>query len=158
MSVPVVFDSYPAGETTVEAIFPNLPVATIIDFEARILTPMVQAETSGGGNFVVVVIIGHSDRQDNTVQYPTPEARRESELKASENRVENARNWLFAQFQVGVQIAGGVIPMDWDSAKNVAVSRHPCGAADLVNKQPVNEAQRLQNRRVEFFVTKFPRP
>jgi flagellar motor protein MotB len=157
MSVPVVFDGFPAGVTAVNDVFPNLPVSTTLQFENEILTPMVQAETDGQGGFVAVVIIGHSDRQDNVAQFPTPEARRANELAASEARAESAREFLLSQFQAGVQIAGGTIPADFDSATNVAVARFPCGAADLVHTQPASETQRAQNRRVAFFISKFPK-
>jgi hypothetical protein len=54
MSVPVVFDGFPAGVTAVNDVFPNLPVSTTLQFENEILTPMVQAETDGQGGFVAV--------------------------------------------------------------------------------------------------------
>ena len=158
MSEPVVFDSYPSGVTSVDVIFPSLPVETILDFETRILKPMVDAESLSDGRFVAIVIIGHADRQDDLDQFPTEEARRASELKASEDRAEDARTWLLGQFQAAVQIAGGVIPADWESARNVAVARHPCGAADLVHTQPSGESERLKNRRVTFFIAEFPKP
>jgi len=157
MSVPVVFDGYGAGQTSVTDVFSTLPVSTILDFQSRILEPMVAAETSGNGKFLAVVIVGHSDRQDNVAQFPTGEARRASELQASADRAENARSWLLSQFQAGVQIAGGTVPADWDSAINVSVARFPAGAAVLEVLVPTSESDRKRNRRVEFYVATFPR-
>jgi hypothetical protein len=120
---------------------------------------LVRAEANRpAGIFVVVVLIGHSDRQDNTQQFPTIEARRASELQASIDRVVDARNALLAQVQSRLQALAVNPPTSFDSAHNIAVAAFPAGAADLKHTVITQgESQRRQNRRVGFFMHTFPK-
>jgi len=154
----VEIDGYRPGEVTLNDVF-----ARLTDTDKRgklntIIDDLVSAEANpSAGKTVVVVIIGHADRQDNLQQFPTPEARRANELQASIDRVVDANDFLLRQVQSKLRAIGAVPPPDFDSARNIAVAKFAAGAADLKHPVPRGEAQRLQNRRVGFFMQSFPR-
>jgi hypothetical protein len=153
----IVVDGYQAGELAFSDVFPRIDA----DKRQRInelVDLLVGVEANpAAGKYVVVVIIGHADRQDNTVQFPTADARRASELKASETRTEDARSWLLDQVRARLLAMGAIVPADFDSARNIALAFRPAGAADLVHVVPANEGQRRNNRRVDFFVQTLPK-
>jgi hypothetical protein len=156
----VTIDGYRSGEVTFKSVFsriaPNDPKRLKLN---EIIDHLVSAESNPSlGKFVVVVIIGHADRQDNVKQFPTSEARRESELQASNSRADDARDWLLEQVQKRLQAMGASPPSEFDSGRNIAVARFPSGAALLKHKVITGgEPQRMENRRVGFFLHTFPK-
>lgn len=149
----IIIDGYHTGETD---------FATALDRKSReeqaavfsLIDGLVQAEAHPeAGVFQAVCIIGESDRVDDPGL--SGEARRARELQGSADRARSAGAWLLAQFQAGVTSAGGTAPTSFVDPLNVGVTAVFNGAADLVHPTPANEAQRRQNRRVQYSVMTF---
>src|SRR5438105_9789587 len=70
----IVIDGYRSGELAFGDVFARVPAEEKEQINHLIdLLASVEANPSAQ-NFVVVVIIGHSDRQDNVQLFPTAEA------------------------------------------------------------------------------------
>jgi hypothetical protein len=102
----VVIDEYPPNETDFNTVFATKPQAIRDLIFQEVISPMVDAEIRNDGHFVHVLILGHADRQDDVISFPTPEARRASELEASFKRLISARDFIFTEVQNAIQVAG----------------------------------------------------
>ncbi|MEU5398213.1 hypothetical protein ABZ348_02785 [Streptomyces sp. NPDC005963] len=116
--------------------------------------PAVNAEKFPSNNqFCLITVLGHSDRVDTAGL--SSEQRRAQELEASDKRAISAYQWVFGQITAALIAAGETPPPDTNHATNFDIVSIPCGAADLVKLVPTTEAQRQENRRVQFVVSTF---
>lgn len=153
MSQSITVDSYPSGVTDFATVFATTPQNIRDQINAEVISPMFDSEMNNDGHFVCVVVVGHADRRSDL----GADAARAVELQASSDRCNSARDFIFAEVQSAIQISGGTVPLDRDSAITFAIAVFSSGAAQLVNPTATSEADRLLNRRVEFFVQKFPK-
>ena len=151
----VEIDGYKAGESSFNDVFARLQDSEKRQTFNAIVDTLVNAEANpSAGKFVAVLIMGHSDRQDNVQQFPTAEARRLSELQASINRAVTADEQLSDIVKSRLQ-AMGITPSP--GFRNIAIARIVGGASDLKQAVITSEEQRLKNRRVGFFMQTFPK-
>jgi hypothetical protein len=151
----VEIDGYKAGEVSFNDAFSRTQDGTKRQIFNAILDTLVSAEANpSAGKFVALLIIGHSDRQDNTQQFPTAEARRLSELQASIDRAVTAEEQITELVKSRLR-ALGVTPTA--NFRNIAIARAVGGASDLKQSAITSEVQRLQNRRVGLFTQTFPK-
>ncbi|MBW5482412.1 hypothetical protein [Streptomyces bambusae] len=105
------------------------------------------------GQFFVVTVVGHSDRDDTPGL--TPEQRRESERSAARKRADSAVEWLFQEIRKRLLISGLTPPATLRDFKRTSIFTAVAGAADLEFRVPASEAERKDNRRVVFLVAHF---
>ncbi|MFK0019845.1 hypothetical protein [Streptomyces sp. NPDC090798] len=144
---------YGDHETEFKTLFDTLDSGRQNLIFDEVVIPAASAEAETAGQFCVVMILGHSDRVDTPGL--TSEQRRADELTASTSRAQSTKDWLFGQIAELVLAAGGVVPADIASMQRVSLLTAACGSADLVHLTPSSQAERAENRRVQFFVSTF---
>ena len=150
----LTLDGYVSQQFDFPSLLQTKPQATQDLFAQLVVAPCVNAEFDpSAGNFCFVSVIGHSDRNDTPGL--TSEQRRENERQNSELRAEAARSFIIDQIFAQIQAAGGTPPVDLASMQNVTIDVVTAGSANLVFTTPAGEAQRQQNRRVQFVVSSF---
>lgn len=143
-----------AQEVDFSALFDRLSVNARTTINDAVITPAVDAERfPSNGQFCSVTVLGHSDRVDTPGL--TSEQRRAQELGASLDRAKSAANWVWEQITLGLTNAGVIPPATLPLAQNFDIAIAPCGAADLIHTVPAGEAERAENRRVQFLVSSF---
>jgi hypothetical protein len=147
----IELQGFASGQTDFSAQLSTLPVEILEPF-AKLIDGTFEASSDPSGvKFMSISIVGHSDRQD--LPGMSNEQRRESERQASQDRADSASNWLLNKL-ADMQNPGDVIQLDWRSVSNIGAAVIASGAAQLINPNPgSNEDLRVQNRRVQFFVT-----
>ncbi|MEU6590519.1 hypothetical protein ABZ923_15085 [Streptomyces sp. NPDC046881] len=73
----------------------------------------------------------------------------------SDKRATSVGTWVFEQITAELTAAGQSPPASVEEATNFDIVLAPCEAAALVNPVPTSEAQRAQNRRVQFVISTF---
>ncbi|MFJ9105640.1 hypothetical protein ACIRJM_45155 [Streptomyces sp. NPDC102405] len=143
-----------AQETDFSKLFDRLGPSTEQAIRHEVIEPAVNAEHFPSNNqFCLITILGHSDRVDTAGL--SSEQRRAKELDASDERASSAADWVFAQITDALNAAGETPPASVATATNFDIVTVPCGAANLMKLVPANEAERAQNRRVQFMISTF---
>ncbi|MEU4490156.1 hypothetical protein AB0H94_35690 [Streptomyces purpurascens] len=143
-----------AQEDAFSQLFGRLTASAQQAIRHEVVEPAVNAEHFPSNNqFCLITVLGHSDRVDTSGL--SAEQRRAQELDASDKRASSAGNWVFDQITTALTAAGEAPPTSVANATNFDIVAMPCGAADLMNVVPTSEAQRAQNRRVQFVISTF---
>jgi hypothetical protein len=145
------FAGYPAGTTdfaTVGAVIPGNPVDGL-DMALETIAKGI----AGVDNIrATITVVGHSDRQDRA-DFNCDE-RRESEISAARDRASSAWEWsksVVAEYAQQNGWAGG----DWWEASDRVTWDLVFAAAGMLLNDSANEAERAQNRRVDFLISIF---
>ncbi|MEV5936549.1 hypothetical protein AB0L56_28435 [Streptomyces sp. NPDC052079] len=143
-----------AQEVAFSQLFGRLSASTRNIIRENVIEPAVNAQHFPSNNqFCVIFILGHSDRVDTPGL--SSEQRRAQELDASDKRATSAGEWVFDQITAALTAAGETPPSSVQDATNFDIVLMPCGASGLVHVTPANEAQRQENRRVQFVISSF---
>lgn len=143
-----------AQEVAFSQLFGRLTASAKQAIRHEVVEPAVNAEHFPSNNqFCLITVLGHSDRVDTAGL--SAEQRRAQELDASDKRARSAGTWVFDQIAAALTAAGQTPPASVANSTNFDIVTVPCGAADLVNVVPTSEAQRAQNRRVQFVISTF---
>jgi hypothetical protein len=143
-----------AQEVAFSQLFGRLAASAKQTIRHEVVEPAVNAEHFPSNNqFCLITVLGHSDRVDTAGL--SAEQRRAQELDASDKRASSAGDWVFDQITAALTAAGETPPTSVADATNFDIFTMPCGAAALVNVVPTNEAQRAENRRVQFVISTF---
>jgi hypothetical protein len=148
---PFTFDGYGSGDYDFAARYAAMDQVRRVEFDAMLDTvaraifePVLEQP------YVAMMVIGHSDRQD--LPGLTHQQAQASEAEAATKRAVDAWNWLWERISshVGPQYAG------WEeNSPKVTWAWVSAGAGQLVNPNPLSEADRLQNRRVVLLFSHF---
>jgi flagellar motor protein MotB len=141
---------YPAGQTEFEPMFASAELVErqqLLGVVQRIADSIVEPET---GRFTSIVVVGHSDRQDN----PTMgcDEKRASEIAAARARGTSAWEWVTGRVSERLAVAGVEADEWWETASSVGWSLVFAAAGMLEHDPPASEEERLLNRRVVFVV------
>jgi outer membrane protein OmpA-like peptidoglycan-associated protein len=143
-----------AQEVAFSQLFDRLGASAKNIIRQEVIEPAVNAQHFPSNNqFCLITVLGHSDRVD-TAGLST-EQRRAQELDASDKRAGSAGAWVFDQITAALTAAGETPPASVQNATNFDIVTMPCGAAALLNVVPASEAQRAENRRVQFVISTF---
>ncbi|MEV5014335.1 hypothetical protein ACIGW1_12470 [Streptomyces sp. NPDC053780] len=147
-------DGFVAQEVAFSQLFSRLSSGFKNAIRENVTEPAVNAEKIPSNHqFCLITVLGHSDRVDTAGL--SSEQRRAQELEASDKRAISAFQWVFDQITAALIAAGETPPPGVKDATNFGIVPIPCGAANLLNVVPTSEAQRQENRRVQFFVSTF---
>jgi flagellar motor protein MotB len=146
----LILDGYGSGETDFSTRLAQSDPQVQSAFDEYIIQPLLVVLNSAG-ECAVLTIEGHSDRVDS--EGLNREQRRQMELDASNARAGSAdaavKQMLRARY-------AGNLPDDFDNQPNIAILSSGFGAAVLVEKgDSITWSQRLANRRIQMYVTRF---
>jgi len=145
-----VVDGYATAETDFATRLAQSDPQVQADFESQIIQPLL-AVLGSPDQAAVLTITGHADRVDTDGL--TREQRRQQEFDASNSRASSAN---LAIQQIIRDRLLRFVPDDFETIPQLAFLPRAAGAAILrQGAGSLTEAERLQNRRVQFRVVRF---
>jgi flagellar motor protein MotB len=149
---PITFSGYQSGHTDFAEVFDSNPEAereAVLSLVERIANGIIDPNS---GQFTSVIVVGHSDRQDDTSL--SCDQRRTSEIEAATNRANSA--WNFLKDKVAERLTqSGISAADWPETAPSVTWALVYAAAGMLKFDPPTQAQRPLNRRVMFLVSMF---
>jgi hypothetical protein len=147
----ITLAGYPAGQTAFEPIFADAGLSVrqqLLGVVERIADGITEPEN---GQFTSLVVVGHSDRQDN----PTMDCdqKRASEIAAARDRGDSAWEWVKGRVGERLIVAGFDAEEWWETAPSFQWSLVSAAAGMLEHDPPGGEEERRLNRRVAFLVS-----
>lgn len=145
------FDRYPAGQTDFQAVaaLDGAPLLEMSDAFQEIADGI----TGAANNFSTITVVGHSDRQDRADF--SCNQRRQSEIDASTERANSAWDFCRTVITELVERVPGAPAADWWESSDRVTWDLVYAATGMLRNGSANEAERLQNRRVDILVSVF---
>jgi hypothetical protein len=146
------FGGYPAGTTdfaTVGALVPGGPLSELGDALDTIGKGIAGVESIRA----TITVVGHADRQDRADLDCA--ARRDSEIAAARDRATSAWEWAKLAISESAE-QNGWTGGDWWENSDRATWDLVFAATGMLLNGSANEAERAQNRRVDFLISIFP--
>ncbi|BCH23326.1 hypothetical protein MesoLjLc_30380 [Mesorhizobium sp. L-8-10] len=148
----LTFDGYGSGQTDFAALVSNTPqpdmnmLLTVVDIIAGQVTQPV------ANQFISIIVVGHSDRQDNPNF--SCDQRRESEITAARDRADSAWSWIKSTVSSRAAEAGFDAGEWWETSPQVTWGM-VFAATGMLRHDPPSDAERRLNRRVVILVSLF---
>lgn len=147
------FAGFPAGITDFQTLLNTTPQPGLAELDFVLDIVAGQLTNPMPNQFVSLIVVGHSDRQDRTDF--NCDQRRTSEIEASKARAISAWEWIKETVIVKAAASGVAADDWWETSPHVTWGLVFAAAGMMHNPNPMGEAQRAANRRVVVLVSIF---
>jgi hypothetical protein len=150
--VALHFRGYASGASDFGPVFDGAAPADRVALTSFIERMADSVITPGQGRFTAFTIVGHSDRRDDAASC---DDKRASERVASQERAAQAWNWVRERVSDRLAAAGIDGGSWWDSTPDLTWSLVYASTGMLEFDPPLDETERVQNRRVVMLASLF---
>jgi hypothetical protein len=148
----ITFDGYGAGQTDFGTLISTTPQAGLNELLAVLTVITGQVTQPVANQFISIIVVGHSDRQDNTDF--SCDQKRASEIAAAADRATSAWDWIKLEVTSQASQAGFDVGEWWETSPQVTWGL-VFAAAGMLRHDPPSEDERPLNRRVVILVSIF---
>jgi hypothetical protein len=148
----ITFDGYGSGQTDFTALITGTPQAGLNALLDVVNVITAQVTQPVANRFISIIVVGHSDRQDNPAF--GCDQRRASEIAAATDRAVSAWDWIKLQVTSQAAQAGFDVGEWWETSPQVKWGL-VFAAAGMLRHDPPSDDQRPLNRRVVVLVSVF---